>query len=102
MKFLNVVGRATLVWSVINSIPTYQFQAFLMPLQVLNKKDSIRKCLLWNHMPYKKRMHHFSWDLVELHHDKGGLSFHNLRMLNLDFFRSNDMEDFRKWNPPSS
>lgn len=52
---LNMVGRLVLLRSVVNSLPAFNFQAFLIPLHITEQMDRMRRSLLWNHTSNSKK-----------------------------------------------
>lgn len=84
---LNKAGRATLITTTLNSIPTYWFQLFRAPKMVINQLDRISRDFYRNENPtaevHKRRLHNIGWNKLILPKDLGGLGMMNLDLKNL-------------------
>ncbi|KAK9048582.1 hypothetical protein SSX86_032453 [Deinandra increscens subsp. villosa] len=81
-NLLSIGGRATLVSSVLGSLPSYYFSLFHVPSKVNHSLETIRSRFFWgfkeneNHVPWIK------WKLVLADKDRGGLGIGSLFAMN--------------------
>ncbi|OMO90964.1 reverse transcriptase [Corchorus capsularis] len=81
-KLLNMAGRATLVSSVMSSIPTYTMLTTKLPASCRNKLDMLNRRFLWGGTENKKALHLVSWDEVCKPKKFGGLGLRQMEYNN--------------------
>nr|GEX04997.1 Myc-type, basic helix-loop-helix (bHLH) domain-containing protein [Tanacetum cinerariifolium] len=82
-KLLSDAGREILIKSVIQAIPSYAMQCFLLPTGFLNKLLTYVKRFFWGGDAHGSHIHWVGWDRISRSKDEGGLGFRNLKAFNL-------------------
>ena len=82
-KLLSDAGREVLIKSVIQAIPSYAMQCFLLPSGFLNKLLSYVKRFFWGGDAQESHIHWVSWERISKPKDEGGLGFRDLKAFNL-------------------
>ena len=82
-RFLNIVGRSTLVNSSLSSPPLYMLSFYGLPKGIKKKYDRSRSCFLWNGEKEKRRYHLVACPFVCLPKDLGGLGILDLELVNV-------------------
>ncbi|GAA0163406.1 hypothetical protein LIER_39590 [Lithospermum erythrorhizon] len=82
-RLLSKVGKEIFIKSVLQVIPNYPMQCFLLPKQVCNKINSILTNYWWGVTEKKKKIHWATWKKLCTTKENGGLGFRDLRLLNL-------------------
>lgn len=65
-RYFPLGGRATLIKSVLNSLPIYYMSLFKVPAGVTKEIESIQAKFLWGGSEVKKKIHMVSWAKVTL------------------------------------
>jgi len=83
-QYLSLGGRATLINSVLDALPTYMMSVYPMPASVRDRLDAIRRNFLWqgNCDPNKHKFHLVKWNEVLVSKKEGGLGTRNLKIQN--------------------
>lgn len=79
IKFLNMVGRATLITSTLNTLPNHVMQYIHIPTTVINKMEHYQRNFLWGATIIRKKLHLIKWKKITTTKEKGGLNIQNLR-----------------------
>lgn len=79
---LSFAGRATLVQSVLQTIPTYSMQVFRFPVAVCKELDQLCRNFLWGHSNQQRKIHLVNWEMVTRPKSKGGLDLHRFQEFN--------------------
>ncbi|XP_015950755.1 uncharacterized protein LOC107475603 [Arachis duranensis] len=74
--------RATLVQSVLSSIPSYVMQTMKVLIKICNKIDKICRDFLWGSSDQDRKIHPLSWDTVCKPKDQGGLDIRKAQETN--------------------
>ncbi|XLU20626.1 hypothetical protein S245_056692, partial [Arachis hypogaea] len=76
---LSLAGRATLVRSVLSSLPSYTMQTALIPVSTSNLVD--RKCrdFLWGETEHSRKIHLINWKDLSKLKASGGLGICHTR-----------------------
>ncbi|GKB29371.1 reverse transcriptase [Tanacetum coccineum] len=82
-KLLSDAGREILIKSVIQAIPSYDMQCFLLPTGFLNKILTYVKRFFWGGDAHGSHIHWVGWDRISRPKDEGGLGFRDLKAFNL-------------------
>ncbi|GJU27805.1 hypothetical protein Tco_1166426 [Tanacetum coccineum] len=82
-KFLSHAGRTILIKSVIQAIPSYAMQCYLLPDDFLNKLMSHVKRFFWGGDAHEKHIHWVKWERMSHPKEECGLGFRDLNALNL-------------------
>jgi len=83
-KCLTKVGRAVLIKSVLQSIPTYFMSMFTLPTIVCDEIEKMLNSFWWGHSgAQNKGIHWLSWDNLSTHKIDGRMSFKSLPVFNL-------------------
>lgn len=65
-KYLNIAGRATLIKSVLDAIPSYYMQTILLPKRLLHELERTSKGFLWGDNQNSKKVHLIAWqDIIK-------------------------------------
>ncbi|GLT85488.1 hypothetical protein SLE2022_036770 [Rubroshorea leprosula] len=78
-----MAGRATLISSVLASIPNFYMQTMWLPSSVHKEIDRISNNFLWGSTNHQRKIHSIGWDTVCLPKNKGGLGFRSARNANI-------------------
>lgn len=81
-KTLSLAGRATLIRSVLNSLPIYYMQTALLPIKVCDDLDKIARDFLWGSCGNRRRPSLVARDKVCTPSQFGGLGFKSTRRMN--------------------
>ncbi|WMV26836.1 hypothetical protein MTR67_020221 [Solanum verrucosum] len=83
-QYLSLGGRATLINSVLDALPTYMMSVYPMPASVRDRLDVIRRNFLsqGNCDPNKHKFHLVKWNEVLVSKKEGGLRARNLKIQN--------------------
>lgn len=73
-----MVGRLTLISSVMDIIPTHLMSLFPLPGKVLNQLDKVRRNLLWEGNGEGHKFHLVKWSNVARPKLRGGLGIRDL------------------------
>ncbi|GKV17453.1 hypothetical protein SLEP1_g27964 [Rubroshorea leprosula] len=82
-QFPSMAGRATLISSVLASIPNFYMQTMWLPSSVHKEIDRISNNFLWGSTDNQRKIHSIGWDTVCLPKSKGGLGFRSARNANI-------------------
>ncbi|KAF7844993.1 ribonuclease H [Senna tora] len=82
---LSLAGRATLVQSVVATMPLYHMQHNKIPKGVINQIEKMERNFLWGSTPEKRSIHQVSWDQVCIPKTLGGLGINSLNHMNKAF-----------------
>ena len=81
-RFLSQAGRATLISSVLQSLPLYTFSCFKVPDSMCKKLDTIVRSFWWGHEPSTRKLHLINWGIVCKPKRLGGIGFKNFNLFN--------------------
>lgn len=81
-KKLSYGGRATLIKSVLNALPTYYFSLYKAPSAVFEILERIRRRFFWGGSEDVSRIHWIAWHNVIKEKKHGGLGFGSLKESN--------------------
>lgn len=79
---LSLAGRATLVKSVLNSIPIYYMQSTLLPAKVCEEIDKASRNFVWGTSNSRRRTPLVAWPKICMDKDSGGLGFRHTKGMN--------------------
>ncbi|XP_016540805.1 uncharacterized protein LOC107841371 [Capsicum annuum] len=79
-QYLSLVGRVTLINSVLDALPSYMMTLFPIPVSVIKRLDSIRKSFLWQGSKEKKGFYLVKWKAIIASRKKRGLGIRDLKM----------------------
>ncbi|XP_058750847.1 uncharacterized protein LOC131623866 [Vicia villosa] len=82
-RHLSLVGRVTLIKSVLNATPVYTLSFYKAHSKVIREICSIKSNFLWGGGGDKKQVYWVSWELVFSSREIGGLSVKNVEVMNL-------------------
>ncbi|GJT10636.1 hypothetical protein Tco_0857678 [Tanacetum coccineum] len=82
-KLLSQAGREILIKSVIQAIPSYVMQCYLLPKGFLDKLLTHIRRFFWHGDAHGKHIHWLRWDRLSKPKDEGGLGFRYLHSFNL-------------------
>ncbi|KAL0293788.1 UNVERIFIED_CONTAM: putative ribonuclease H protein [Sesamum calycinum] len=81
-KTLSQAGKAILIQSVVQALPSFAMSCFLLPKTLLKEFQSLAADFFW-HDGDHRRIHWIAWDKLCLSKLDGGLGFRNLEAFNL-------------------
>lgn len=83
-QYISLVGRVTLINSVLDALPTYLMSIFSIPDGVVQRLDKIRRDFLWKGIKENdSTVHHIvKWKKVLWGKKQGGLGVRNLKLQN--------------------
>lgn len=81
-RLLSQAGRATLISSVLQSLPLYTFSCFKVTDSVCKKLDTIVRSFWWGHEPGTRKLHLVNWGKLCKPKRLGGLGFKNFSFFN--------------------
>ncbi|KAF7822893.1 ribonuclease H [Senna tora] len=84
-KCLSLAGRATLIQSVISSMPYYHMQHSKLPKGITNQIEKIERSFLWGSTTEKRSLHQIKWERTCLPKNGGGLGFRKMESMNKAF-----------------
>lgn len=82
IKKLSLAGRATLVQSVLSTIPLYYMQSTLLPTRICDEIDQASRNFVWGSSTMGRKTNLIAWDKVCQSKDNGGLGFWHARGMN--------------------
>ncbi|GLT58567.1 hypothetical protein SLA2020_314490 [Shorea laevis] len=82
-KFFSIAGRATLVSSVLASIPNYFMQVMWLPSSIHKEIDRISRNFLWGSVDSQRKIHLVDWNTICKPKAHGGLGFRSTRDANI-------------------
>lgn len=86
-KFLSTAVKATLIISVLQSIPIYTMNSFKVPIIMCNKVDSLIKKILYSSKNNTNRYITLKkWNEICKPKELGGLGFRSIEHLNTTLF----------------
>ncbi|CAL2272822.1 unnamed protein product [Prunus armeniaca] len=77
-----MVGRLTLLQSVISAIPIYSMQSAKLPVSIYMKLDQLNRNFLWGRSTDQAKVHLVNWDIVCKPKSAGGLGIKNYAWMN--------------------
>ena len=84
---MSTVGRVVLLQAVIDSLPVYWFNMFLMPKAVESQLEKIRRRFFWGHKEdngsNRNKMHLIAWDKICRPKCAGGVGLMKIRERNI-------------------
>lgn len=81
-KFLSQAGREVLIKSILQVIPTYTMQCFLLPNGVCDEITSIVRRLWWGNKENNIGIFWKNWDSLRFSKTEGGIGFWELEAFN--------------------
>ncbi|XP_060959199.1 uncharacterized mitochondrial protein AtMg00310-like [Cannabis sativa] len=81
-KFLSRAGKKVLIKSVVQALPTYTMNVFLIPVGICNDIERAISQFWWRSSS-KKGIHWMNWDKLSAHKANGGMGFRDFRDFNL-------------------
>ena len=81
-KFLSCAGKATLLQSVLASMPTYTMSCFKLPGSLCKRIQSALTRFWWDGAEEKHKMAWISWSKLTLSKKDGGLGFRDIKNFN--------------------
>ncbi|GLT45320.1 hypothetical protein SLA2020_191580 [Shorea laevis] len=82
-KFFSMVGRLTLISSVLASIPNFYMQVMWLPSSIHKEIDRISNNFLWGSVDAKHKLHLIGWDTVCQPKAHGGLGLRSAKNANI-------------------
>lgn len=85
-NYLNKSGRAVMIRSFLNNIPSHWFQIHQAPKNVIALMEKIKRNFFWNEITeasYYRKLHWICWEKLVLTKDMGGLGLVNLEVKNI-------------------
>lgn len=82
-KLLSRSGKAQLIRSVLNNLPTYYLSVFKMPNRVAKKIIQMEKRFFWGSDENQPKLAFVRWDILEAPIDLGGLGLGSVQIKNL-------------------
>ena len=82
-RHLSFGGRATLIQSILTSIPIYFFSFFRVPKKVEDRLVSLQRRFLWGGANDQNKIAWIKWDTVCLPKERGGLGIKDITTFNL-------------------
>lgn len=82
IRKLSLTGRATLVQSVLSTIPMYYMRSTLLPLSVCDEIDQVSRNFVWGSSRAVRKTALVAWDKVCQSKDKGGIGLRQVRSMN--------------------
>ncbi len=73
-----MMGRVTLLRSVLSSIPVYLLSNTLVPVSVLRKLERLFRTFIWGHRGDRGGIHLLAWEVICQPTSRGGLGIHSL------------------------
>ena len=81
-KYLSMAGRATLIKSVVSTIPIYAMQTTLIPQKISLQLDKMSCNFLWGDTKHHRSCHTVSWETVTMPKEASGLGLTSIRHRN--------------------
>jgi ribonuclease HI len=82
LKFLSQAGKEVLLKAVIQAIPTYSMNVFLLPRALCVEINKQMSKFWWSHQANNSRIHWMSWERMGLSKEVGGMGFRDLTSFN--------------------
>ncbi|XP_040987655.1 uncharacterized mitochondrial protein AtMg00310-like [Juglans microcarpa x Juglans regia] len=82
VKFLSQAGKEILIKVVVQAIPTYSMNVFLLPRTLCNKLNSLISNFWWGTNDKTAKIHWKGWDSLSKNKVAGGLGFRDLLAFN--------------------
>jgi hypothetical protein len=98
IKFLSQAGKEVLLKAVIQAIPTYSMNVFLLPKSLCSEINSLMQKFWWGHQD-KEWVHWMSWSHLGISKSDGGIGYRDLRSFNKALLAK---QAWRLWNIPNS
>ncbi|XP_042939340.1 uncharacterized protein LOC122274360 [Carya illinoinensis] len=80
---LSIVGKEILVKSVLQAIPTYTMEVFLLPQSIINRLDQLLRKFWWGFNEGRAKIQWVKWDKLSKPKLQGGMGFRNFKSFNL-------------------
>jgi hypothetical protein len=81
-KFLSLAGKEILLKAVVQAIPTYSMNVFLLPVSLCKELNRLMQKFWWGHLANDSKIHWMSWTKLGRSKTAGGLGFRDLVMSN--------------------
>jgi hypothetical protein len=85
VKFLSQAGKEILIKAVVQAIPTYYMNVFLLPNTLCKELNGLMQRFWWGHKENTSKIHWISWERMGTTKEQGGLGFCDLVMFNKAF-----------------
>lgn len=85
LRYLSIGGNGVFIKSVLQAIPLYVMQCFLMPKSLCRKLEVIMNKFWWTNNKFAKGIHWSPWDFLCRPKCVGGMGFKNLFLFNKAF-----------------
>ncbi|XP_060962336.1 uncharacterized protein LOC133032418 [Cannabis sativa] len=82
-RLLSKAGKELLIKTVAQSLPSYEMNVFLLPVETCNEMEQLMCKFWWRSSKNNKGIHWKKWDRLTVHKSKGGMGFGNLHDFNL-------------------
>ena len=81
-KYLSMMGRATLIKSVVSTIPIYAMQTTLLPQKISHQLDKMNYSFLWGDTGQHRSCHTINWEIVTMPNEAGDQGLTSIRHRN--------------------
>ena len=81
-KYLSMAGRATLIKSVVSTIPIYAMQTTLLPQKISHQLDKMNCRFPWRDTGQHRSCHTVNWETVTMPKEVGGLGLTSIHHRN--------------------
>jgi hypothetical protein len=98
IKFLSQPGKEILLKAVIQAIPTYSMNVFLLQKSLCTETNSLMQKFWWGHQD-KEWVHWISWSRLGISKSDGGMGYRDFRSFNKALLAK---QAWRLWNIPNS
>lgn len=82
-KSLSQAGKETLIKAVIQAIPTYSMNCFLLPITTCQDIERATARFFWNSTLEERKSHWAAWDILTTPKAKDGIGFKELHFFNI-------------------